>query len=86
MKRDIEVDEGSGTSQNSPVNPGSHSHMTEPSSSSTHSPFVQLTKSQSEIFCGVGVGVREMRRDDSGEEDSKDGVVMAEEEKGISKL
>ena len=85
MKRDIEVDEGRGTSQNIPVNPGSHSHMTEPSSSSTHSPFVQLTKSHREMFIGVGDGVRETRRDD-GEEDGTDGDVMAEEEKGISKL
>ena len=60
--------------------------MTEPSSSSTHSPFVQLTKSQREIFSGVGDGVRETRRDEGGEEDRKDELVMAVEEKGISKL
>ena len=49
---DIEV---IGTSQNMPVYPRKHSHVTKSPSSSMHKPFVQLTKLHTEIFT-VGVG------------------------------
>lgn len=51
-------DEGSGISQNMPVNPEKHSQITKSLSSSMHSPLVQLIKSHSDTLV---VGVGEMR-------------------------
>jgi hypothetical protein len=48
-------DEGSGISQNIPVNPGKHSQVTKSLSSSMHSPLVHLIKSHSETLA-IGVG------------------------------
>ena len=45
-----------GISQNIPVKPGKHSHMTKSSPRSMHSPFVQLMNSHKETL-GLGVGV-----------------------------
>ena len=48
---------GNGISQNSPVHPTKHSHIAMLSPTSTHSPFVQLTKSHAEMLAvGDGVG------------------------------
>ena len=47
--------EGSGISQNMPVNPEKHSQVTKSLSSSMHSPLVQLIKSHSDMLA-VGVG------------------------------
>ena len=51
----IKLDDAIGMSQNIPVKPGKHSHMTRSSPRSMHSPFVQLTNSHKEIL-GLGVG------------------------------
>jgi hypothetical protein len=52
------LDDAITISQNIPVKPGKHSHMTRSSPRSTHSPFVQLMNSHKEIL-GLGVGVTE---------------------------
>ena len=50
------LDDTIGMSQNMPVQPGKHSHMTKSSPKSMHSPLVQLMNSHREIL-GLGVGV-----------------------------
>ena len=81
-------DDITGTSQNIPVHPGKHSHMTKSSPRSMHSPLVQLMSSHAVILTtGVGeTSMGELGDKDDEATDKSDDVGTAIEVAGVEEM